>query len=165
VELNGFMGDNPVVKDVRGDEPVIDGGVVVGHDGSASADRALAFAAEEASLRGWPLHVVRAWSLTKTPRPADVPHGVVPSVDDYQAAVEAELGEAVDRVGISDDVVSVTLHVVHGAAAPTLIAASAGADLLVVSSRGRGGFAGLLMGSTSEQVVRHADCPVVVLRG
>ncbi len=159
------MGRDSRGKDMRDDDVVIDGGVLVGHDGSPSADRALAFGREEARLRGWPLHVLRAWSLTKTPRPADVPHGVVASVDDYQAAVEAELAEAVARDGDSDDGVEVVLHVVHGAAASTLISASAGADLLVVSSRGRGGFAGLLLGSTSEQVVRHADCPVVVLRG
>ncbi len=166
VQLNDYMVEHSIVKDVRAaGDLVIDGGVLVGHDGSASADRALAFGAEEARLRGWPLHVVRAWSLTKTPRPADVPHGVIPSDEEYEAAVTAELRQALARVEGMEDVGSVRLHAVRGAPAPVLIAASANADLLVVSSRGRGGFAGLLLGSTSEQVVRHADCPVVVLRG
>jgi nucleotide-binding universal stress UspA family protein len=143
----------------------ITGGVVVGHDGSASADRALAFGAEEARLRGLPLHVVRAWSITSTPRPAGVPHGVVASEEQYAAAVSDELAAAVERALGADHGLGVSLHAVHGAAAATLIKASAAADLVIVSSRGRGGFAGLLLGSTSTQVVEHADCPVVVLRG
>lgn len=140
-------------------------GVVVGHDGSASSDRALAFAAEEARMRGLPLHVVRAWSMTSTPRPAGVPHGVVATEDQYTAAVGEELRRALERVLGVDTGLDAELHVVHGPASAALIGASAHADLLVVASRGRGGFAGLLLGSTSEQVVRHADCPVVVLRG
>jgi nucleotide-binding universal stress UspA family protein len=145
----------------------ITGGVVVGHDGSASADRALAFGVEEARLRGLPLHVVRAWSITSTPRPPGVPHGVVASEDEYEQAVLAELRAAVDRVlaGADQGPLEVELHAVHGAAAATLIAASSRAVLMVVASRGRGGFKGLLLGSTSTQVVEHADCPVVVLRG
>lgn len=140
-------------------------GVVVGHDGSGSADRALAFGAEEAQLRGLSLHVVRAWSITTTPRPKDVPAGIVASEEQYHEAVAAEMSAAVQRVLGADHALDVSLHVVHGAAAATLIAASAHATLLVVSSRGRGGFKGLLLGSTSTQVVEHADCPVVVLRG
>ena len=61
--------------------PEIAGGVVVGHDGSASSDRALVFGAEEARLRGLPLHVLRAWSLTATSRPKDVPYGVIATED------------------------------------------------------------------------------------
>lgn len=147
--------------------PVLDvpGGVVVGHDGSGSSDRALLFAAEEARLRGLPLHVVRAWSITSTPRPKDVAHGLVATEDQYEASVTGELAAAVDRVLGSEHRLEVRMHVVHAGSVATLVAASAHADLLVVASRGRGGFSGLLVGSTSEQVVRHADCPVVVIRG
>ncbi len=141
----------------------ITSGVVVGHDGSDSADRALTFGAEEARLRGVELHLVRAWSITTVPRPAGVPHGVVASAEEYTASVQAELEATALRVLGPDH--SARIHVVHGAAAASLIAASKFADVMVVASRGLGGFVGLLVGSTSEQVVRHADCPVVVVRG
>ena len=143
----------------------IAGGVVVGHDGSVHADRALAVAAEEAQLRKLPLHVVRAWTITTTPRPKDVPQGIVASEDQYHDAVAADMTAAVERVLDEDHGLAITLHVVHGAAAATLIAASKQATVLVVGSRGRGGFTGLLIGSTSTQVVEHAACPVVVIRG
>lgn len=144
-------------------------GIVVGHDGSPSADRALAWAAQEARLRDLPLRVVRAWLITSAPHPRGVEAGVVPSQDEFAEAVREALAADVSRVlgagagGAAG--AGVTLHPVHGPAAAVLVAASAHAELLVVASRGRGGFAGLLLGSTSEQVVRHADCPVVVLRG
>ncbi len=147
------------------DLPTVGGGVVVGHDGSTSADRALAFGADEARLRGLPLHVVRAWSVTSTARPPGTPTGVVASEEEYAAAVTADLEDAVARVVSDPSGLDVRLHAVHGSPAAVLVGVSADAALLVVASRGRGGFTGLLIGSTSEQVVRHADCPVVVLRG
>lgn len=149
----------------RGPAPAIGGGIIVGHDGSASADRALAFAAEEARLRGLPLRVVRAWSITTAPRPQGVEPGVVPSLEEFAESVRAQLAADVARVLGEPPGVEVSLHPLHGPAAAVLIAVSGQGELLVVASRGRGGFAGLLLGSTSEQVVRHADCPVVVLRG
>ncbi len=143
----------------------IRGGIVVGHDGSASADRALVWAVEEARLRNCPVHVVRAWSITHAPRPADVPPGIVPPIDSYEEAVRAELADDVRSTVGADPGVAVELHPVYARADEALVAASGGAELLVVGSRGRGGVTGLLLGSTSEHVVRHADCAVVVLRG
>jgi nucleotide-binding universal stress UspA family protein len=142
--------------------PPIEGGIVVGHDASASADRALRWAAEEAGLRNCPLHVVRAWRIHDAPRPAHLPPGVVPSEDEFAEAVTAELKRDVEAVAAPGLVVH--LHPMHAYAEAALVAASAHADLLVVSSRGRGRVARLL-GSTSSYVVEHADCPVVVLRG
>lgn len=142
--------------------PPIEGGIVVGHDASASAAQALAWAAEEAGLRSCPLHVVRAWRIQDAPRPKHLPPGVVPSEDEFAQAVTEELERDVAGVAASDVVVH--LHPIHAHAEQALVAASAHADLLVVSSRGRGRVARLL-GSTSSYVVGHADCPVVVLRG
>lgn len=152
-----------VVEEISG----ITGGVVVGTDVSAGGRAALRFGCEEARRRGTPLHVVRAWTIHASPRPADVPFGIVPSLHEYEEAVRAELDLEVAEVlgsSILDGDVVVHRHVVHGNAASALIEASKTADLVVVGSRGRGGFAGLLLGSVSEQVVRFAQCPVTVVR-
>ena len=60
--------------------------------------------------------------------------------------------------------VEIDRAVVEGAAAPTLIEAAAGSDLLVLGSRGHGGFAGLLLGSVTQQCAHHAPCPLVIVR-
>lgn len=143
----------------------IPSGIVVGNDGSASAARALVWAVEEARLRGCPVHVVRAWSITHAPRPADVPPGIVPPIDAYEQAVREELAADVRGAVGAHEGVPLELHPVYARADEALVAASGRAELLVVGSRGRGGVTGLLLGSTSEHVVRHADCAVVVLRG
>jgi nucleotide-binding universal stress UspA family protein len=147
-------------------DPQIDG-VAVGHDGSAAADAALLAAAAEARLRGCRLHVIRAWSVTTAPRPPEVPHGIVPSVAQFAGEVEHRLAETTARLlgtGSAGETTAV-LHAPQAGAADALIAASTAADLVVVGSRGLGGVSGLLLGSTSEQVVRHAHCPVLVVRG
>ncbi|MEU6268784.1 universal stress protein [Saccharopolyspora shandongensis] len=142
----------------------IDGGVVVGVDSSASSLRALIVAAEEARRRGVPLHVVRAWSFRTAPRPADCPPNVVPSMDEFQQSVEADTERIVaNKLGEHPDL-PVHIHVVHSPSPQALLSASKGADLLVVGHRGRGGFAGLMLGSVAEQCVRHAACPVLVVR-
>ncbi|MEV5543168.1 universal stress protein [Saccharopolyspora shandongensis] len=142
----------------------IDGGVVVGVDSSASSLRALIVAAEEARRRGVPLHVVRAWSFRTAPRPADCPPNVVPSMDEFQQSVEADTERIVaNKLGEPPDL-PVHIHVVHSPSPQALLSASRGADLLVVGHRGRGGFAGLMLGSVAEQCVRHAACPVLVVR-
>ena len=96
-----------------------------------------------------------------------LPHGgpgYAPSLKEYEEAVRADLLNDVREVLGAEPGCEVTVHPVHAAAAPALIAASKRADLVVIGSRGLGGFRGLLLGSVSEQVVRHAECPVVVIR-
>ena len=140
------------------------GGVVVAHDGSQDARLALRWAVDEARLRRCTLHIVRAWSIQSAPRPASWRPGYAPSLKEYEEAVRADLLNDVREVLGTEPGCEVTVHPVHAAAAPALIAASKRADLVVIGSRGLGGFRGLLLGSVSEQVVRHAECPVVVIR-
>ncbi|GAB2739122.1 hypothetical protein GCM10027174_10460 [Salinifilum aidingensis] len=141
----------------------IDGGVVVGLDTSASAARALELGAEEARLRGAALHVLRAWSIRTAPRPADVPAQVMPSMEQFEQTVRADTERIISgTIGVPE--AAVRTHVVHSPAPQALLAASRNADLLVVGHRGRGGFAGLLLGSVAEQCVRHAACPVLIAR-
>lgn len=140
-----------------------DGGILVGHDGSGCAQDALRWAARLARRAGLDLHVVRAWSITTAPRPGSWQPGFVPPLSDYEKAVEDELTAHVGAAGL-DPAVRVTSHVVHRPPAPGLLDAARHADLLVVGARGRGGFRGLLLGSVSDQCVRHAPCPVTVIR-
>ena len=143
-------------------EPPVTGGVVVGHDGSTLSDRALTWALQEARLRGLAVHVVRAWVLSTAIRDSGVPFGSVPSLEECQAAISRLLAASV--AAADTDGLEVHQHAVHGASAQTLMAAAERADLLVVGERGRGGFAGLRLGSVAEQVTRHAPCTVVVVR-
>lgn len=141
----------------------IRGGIVVGHDGSSHADRALRWAADWAVRTGSDLHVVRTWTLSTAPRPDTWSPGYVPPLTDFEQAVHAALERDVREQRLPEGVPSVTCHVLHGAPARRLVDATTKADVFVVSARGHGGFAGLVMGSTTDQVVRHARCPVVVV--
>lgn len=140
------------------------GGVVVGDDGSECAQAALRFAVEEARLRGLPLHVIRAWTITTAPRPTDAAFGYVPSEDEFEQAVVTETRRRVSEAMDGNDDITVHVHAVHGAAAKALITAAEHADLLVVGTRGRGGFASLVLGSVADTCTRHSDAPVVVVR-
>jgi nucleotide-binding universal stress UspA family protein len=139
--------------------------VVVGVDGSEGSQRALAWAADEAREHQARLRVVTTW----TPPPASVGAGYA-SFPWY--GEEANLGQIAERqqteavatvLGEKPDL-EVERVLVEGHAAPHLIEASAAADLLVVGCRGHGGFAGMLLGSVSQHVAAHAQCPVVVVR-
>jgi nucleotide-binding universal stress UspA family protein len=141
----------------------LDGGILVGHDGSKCAQEALGWAARLAARADMDLHVLRAWSLMSAPRPSSWSPGYVPPLAEYEQAVHDELSRHVAAAEL-DPAVRVTCHVVHSSPAQGMIAAAAGADLLVVGARGRGGFAGLLLGSVSDQIVHHAPCPVTVVR-
>jgi nucleotide-binding universal stress UspA family protein len=137
------------------------GRIVVGIDGSAEAAAALRWALEEAVLRSAVLEVVHAWVF---PTIGELPGGAVSGLI---TELERAAGELLDRVVgavVGDDTrVKVERRVLEGSAGKALVEAAAGADLLVVGSRGRGGFAGLLLGSVAQQCVHHAPCPVVVV--
>jgi len=143
---------------------VVDGGVVVGHDGSGCAQEALEWAATLAERASWPLHVVRAWRIATAPQPASWEPGFVPPIAEYEKAVQADLEADVAAAIGAERAKAAVCHVVHAAPVRSLIEAAEGADVLVVGARGRGGFAGLLLGSVSDQVTRHAPCPVTVVR-
>lgn len=143
-------------------ELAINGGILVGHDGSAASTRAVAWAAKHAARLGVPIHVLRAWSLTNAPRPASMEPGYVPPPEDFEAAVLEQLTRDIEDMNLPV-ACDVRLHAVHGQSSAALLEAAAGAEIVVVGRRGAGGFRGLLSGSTADQVVRYAPCPVVVV--
>ncbi len=138
--------------------------IVIGYDGSDFADEALRKGLWLASKVGAPARIVRAWSISNAPRPRSWTPGYVPPVDDFAAAVLEQLTAqtAARRAEFPD--VQVTFEVPHGAAGRELVKASQDARIVVVGTRGLGGFSGLLLGSVSDQVVEHARCDVLVIR-
>ena len=136
--------------------------VLVGHDGSSASAQATRWAAGIAERLGCPLRIVRTWSLSTAPRPSTWSTGYVPPMSDFEAAVLSRLQADVDSLRLRGSV-SVTCHVLHGSSGRRLVESSRGAEMLVVGSRGTGGFLGLVLGSTADQVVGHAACPVVVV--
>jgi nucleotide-binding universal stress UspA family protein len=140
--------------------------IVVGVDHSAGAKEALRFALEEAQLRQTTLRAVHAWEfgyIGVTGMEGGLP-AVGGALHEYRdaaaAALDATLREAIPDAGH----VEVERRVVEGAPAVVLVEESRGADLLVVGSRGHGGFSQLLLGSVSQQCAHHAECPVVIVR-
>jgi nucleotide-binding universal stress UspA family protein len=138
--------------------------IVVGVDGSAHAARALAWAIDEASRRDARLRVVAAWHV---PLGAYGLGGLVPPVgaavdDSFREVAEGVAAVAAETARAAG--AEAEVRVAQGQAADVLIDAAADADLLVVGSRGHGGFAGLMLGSVSTQCAHHARCPVVIVR-
>jgi len=133
--------------------------VVVGFDGSEAATTALDWAADHAASTGAEVEVVAAWAW---------PSGygaslVIPA--DYDPAGDAAgmVARAVETArGRHPDVEFVPVAV-EGHAAPVLVEASAGADLLALGTRGHGEVSGILLGSVSGHCVAHAHCPVLVI--
>ena len=138
--------------------------IVVGVDGSPASKAALSWALAEARLRGATLRAVHAWTVA-TPFAIDAPPVLLPSLmEAAEKEAEQVLAEAVPEVAGEDPRVVIERSVVEGPAAQRLLEAAAGADLLVLGSRGHGGFHGLLLGSVSQQCAHHAPCPVVIVR-
>ncbi|MCW3767247.1 MULTISPECIES: universal stress protein [Paenarthrobacter] len=133
--------------------------IVAGVDGSAVSRLALEWAVTEARLRGGQVRVVTAWEFP----PVTVGmEGLVHDPDIFPQAARRLQNEAVK--GVESGAVPVTGDIVQGPAATVLLRAAEDADLLVVGSRGFGGFTGLLLGSVSTQVLHHSPCPVLVVR-
>lgn len=138
--------------------------IVVGHDGSDGASEALDVALGLAAALDAPVTIVRSWSIDTAPRTPEYEFGYVSSFDEISAAVRAEL-QADTRASVeAHPSISVDYQAALGQSAEVLIGVAADARMLVVGSRGRGGFRSLLLGSVSEQCVRHASCPVLVVR-
>jgi nucleotide-binding universal stress UspA family protein len=135
--------------------------IVVGIDGSEPSRRALRWAVEEARLRGATVEAVHAWA---PPFVGGYPYtATVFEPAEFERAAKDLLDGVVDATDGAGLPAPIERQVVEGPAPRALLDASKGAALLVVGSRGRGGFAGLLLGSTSQQVCHHATCPVVVI--
>jgi len=138
------------------------GAVLVGVDGSESSKDALRWADEEARLRAVPLVALHAWAPAFQVGPGLIPMPL--PVETLKADVEAFLDAVVVEVLGAERAVEVERRLVETPAAFGLVRAAAAGDLLVVGSRGHGGFAGLLLGSVSQQAASHAPCPVVIVR-
>jgi nucleotide-binding universal stress UspA family protein len=140
-------------------------GITVGVDGSGHSHEALEWAVKEAGIQGASLTVLTIhpvatnhWTGNPIVYPADQAE-----LDKVRQAADEATHKAVDQAG-KPGPDTVTVRAVNGLPARELIEASASSDLVVVGSRGGGGFGKLLLGSVSSQVVNHAACPVAVIR-
>jgi nucleotide-binding universal stress UspA family protein len=151
----------PVVV-VRGSRQPHSDRVVVGVDGSEASLEALRFAFEHAELTGQRVVAVHGRGVAAMAGPWDV--DVSPAVASEMESAQRLLSEAVAGVRSEHPDVPVELMALPVPAIRALADASASASLVVIGTRGRGGFVGLLLGSVSAAVLQHAQCPVVVLR-
>ncbi|HXT43563.1 MAG TPA: universal stress protein [Pseudonocardiaceae bacterium] len=137
--------------------------IVVGIDGSQSAQDALRFAVHEATIRGVGLRVVTAWHI---PMITYGGAGLVPDIDPtgFVKNASAVVETALAALGEQANDVEIERVVRMGQPAQVFVEQARDAALLVVGSRGHGGFAGLLLGSVSHQCALHASCPVVIVR-
>jgi nucleotide-binding universal stress UspA family protein len=145
--------------------------IVVGVDGSPGSRAALVFALGEARLRGVPLVALHAWvlPLLEAPGPFLLEFPAPPATDFEQLraglaeAAAARLEAALAEVEQEAAGVEIERRVVEAQPASALVKASEQADLVVLGSRGHGGFTGLLLGSVGLQCTQHARCPVVIV--
>jgi nucleotide-binding universal stress UspA family protein len=153
-----------VIRGVEDGRPTGAGPVVVGVDGSSASEAAVALAFEEASLRGTDLVAVHTWIEYSS----DVAYATARQfVVDWDAIERCEVALLTEGLaGWQEKYPDVRVRRIVARDRPVrcLLAESAGAQLLVVGSRGRGGFTGMLLGSTSQALVYHATCPLLVAR-
>jgi len=139
--------------------------IIVGVDGSESSRAALHWAYDEATHHEASLTVVMTWHPPTLPM--SPPYGSIPE-EGYETQPKTSALEVLDRLVAEleqrNPAVDVRTSIEEGSPAKVLIERSKGCDLLVVGHRGHGGFAGMLLGSVSQHLVAHAQCPVVVVR-
>lgn len=136
---------------------------VVGLDESKNAARAFRWAVEESWRHAARLIVVHAWDWPYGGEIGELA-GELFEKDEFSVASRQVLAAIVQAAqGPDCPDVDMEQRVVQGPPAKALLEAAAGADLLIVGSRGRGGFTGLLLGSVSQQCAQHAECPVVIV--
>ncbi len=128
--------------------------IVVGYDGSKGSQTALDWAVREATMRSAGLCIVRVWSYPD--------YG---ALDEQWDIAQEELEKELEGVMVNAGGLRWQAVAVKGTPAKVLVDHSVDADLLVVGSRGHGGFVGLLLGSVANQVSNHAKVPVVIVRG
>lgn len=137
--------------------------IVVGIDDSAGARHALHWAAHEAKLRNARLDVIHVWAI---PAQWAQGYGIEWTIDlevlggDAQSVAEELVDGMLTEAERPEHMV---VTAIEGNASNVLLEASKSADLLIVGTRGRGGFARLLLGSVSSAIVHHAVCPVVII--
>jgi nucleotide-binding universal stress UspA family protein len=132
--------------------------IVVGVDGSPASLDALEWAVRQGTLTGAVVEAVTAWQF-----PAAYGGYPVDAGTDWQANARA-IQETAVKEALGDDATALVRRVAEGHSVRVLLDAADGAELLVVGSRGHGGFTGMLLGSVSEHVVAHAPCAVVVVK-
>ncbi len=145
------MAAGPVTGDSR---------IVVGVDGSSHSEHALRWSAQLAALLGAQLEIVTAWEYPPSFGWAAIAPEWNPARD-----MEKVAAETIQAVFGDQPPPGLHVHVREGGAAKVLLEASEGAVMLVVGSRGHGGFSGLLLGSVSANVAEHAACPVLIIHG
>lgn len=136
--------------------------IVVGVDGSPASLKAVLWAAHEAKLRNSEIEILHSWSMPFVADPLAMMPMMFP-VEEMVSGANKVVAVAAAIITDVDSKIHVGTRVERGAASEYLIAAGKSADLLVVGSRGHGGFAGLLLGSVAHQVANHATCPVVIV--
>jgi nucleotide-binding universal stress UspA family protein len=137
-------------------------GIVVGVDGSGHSRMALERAANEAAAHHAPLTVLTVHQAVRDVYGSASHYGDDAALTEKaKEAAQAETDQLLATLGSRP--ASVTVTAVHGLPADELIKASEGADMLVLGRRGQGGFPRLLMGSVTNQVVQHAQCPVLIV--
>jgi len=172
VSLPGSIGERPQPGSVRARMPSRDRPasmvsrtmIVVGVDGSEASRAALRWALEEARLRGAKLRAVYAWIAPQIGGRGYIPPELL-DPELLRRTAQERLDALVSDVAGDSSGAELEAVVGQGTAAKVLLDAACDAELLVVGSRGHGGFAGLLLGSVSQHCAHHSSCPVVIVRG